>query len=845
GNWTSGPPISNSNTCLYFQSTGDFDPNPNNNIPSPPFILRKITFQSFAPDAHLVGSGLSFANTSLSQGIYNTSGSLATIDNPITWNGTNPLNLSSTGGLLLTGGITATASGTIIASGNDITLSTGTFNTGSSGKLYVGNSGPATMSIDDGATANIGELYVNYQSSRTGDTSTLTLVDGVITVSGATYIGRGNMPGGSDDYSAKLIQNGGTINFNGLTKVGSNGTAKSLYEVSNGTGSATAGLVVGDLGNGILSIHGAGAVSVSGGSGFVIGQDANRATSGAVELISGALSVNGNVTLGNGGIGTLTRIGGDMTVTGNLVAGGAGVLVIDATVGPVPSTFNGTLQRIGTGPQAGTLVVVPFTGNLSSSESISFNSAVPLTNGIIGPFVVRQASGTESNGDYLKTTGSGPYTLATADYTSTNYGSSGPTSVVTVTNDTTLTADTSAYAVRSGPKTTTINTKLTVGSGGVILNGATMGGSGQLDLGTTALIYAGSDNTSTISASLKATSGMVKFGPSSLILSNNNTQLAGNTYVNSGTLIARNSGSLGTTGSGNGTIVSTEASFEIQNNISIGNEYLTLNGSGFNGGGALRSTNTNSFGGPITLASPSLINVLDGILSLTNAISGNAFTKSGTGTLVLSGNNSAFASAINVAQGTLTASHQNALGTYTSSSGTTVEDGATLAIQGNINIPAEPLTIGSTGYNETGSLRNISGVNSFAGDIALTADTQISIDAGSLTLSSAVFTSNDFSLTKTGTGTLVVEAGFESAGDLTVLGGTAEFSHIVCNSLTIGAGSRVVLTPIAGGPLGGSFRPLAGNNITSVPEPSILTLLYVGLAALCFYIWRSKCRLFS
>ena len=152
-----------------------------------------------------------------------------------------------------------------------------------------------------------------------------------------------------------------------------------------------------------------------------------------MELSGGSLSVTGNVVLGNGGVGTLNRTGGAMTVSGNLTAGGAGTLIVDATDGSVATTFGGTLTRSGTG----VLVVVPYTGDLAATESVSFTTNPTLPNGIIGPWAVRQASGTDTTGDYLKTTGSSN-TLATADYTSTNFSGSIATSVVTVTSATTL-----------------------------------------------------------------------------------------------------------------------------------------------------------------------------------------------------------------------------------------------------------------------------------------------------------------------------------------------------------------------------------------------------------------------
>ena len=100
-----------------------------------------------------------------------------------------------------------------------------------------------------------------------------------------------------------------------------------------------------------------------------------------------------------------------MTVSGNLVVDGNATLLLDGTTGTVATTFGGVLRR--TSP--GTLVVVPVTGNLNTSEAVLFAS-----NPEIGSWAVVQASGgTNTSGDYLTTTatkigGTTYYQLTTA-----------------------------------------------------------------------------------------------------------------------------------------------------------------------------------------------------------------------------------------------------------------------------------------------------------------------------------------------------------------------------------------------------------------------------------------------
>ena len=114
----------------------------------------------------------------------------------------------------------------------------------------------------------------------------------------------------------------------------------------------------------------------------------------------------------------------------------------------------------------------------------------------------------------------------------------------------------------------------------------------------------------------------------------------------------------------------------------MGNNYLTLNGTGVGGEGALCNVqDSNSFAGCITLNSPAEVSTPSGTLTLTGALQGGYdLTKAGTGTLVMGGVSELFR-LLNVAEGTLTAENSLALGS-SGGLGATVSDGATLAVQG-------------------------------------------------------------------------------------------------------------------------------------------------------------------
>ena len=200
-----------------------------------------------------------------------------------------------------------------------------------------------------------------------------------------------------------------------------------------------------------------------------------------------------------------------------------------------------------------------------------------------------------------------------------------------------------------------------------------------------------------------------------LVLTAANTY-AGTTTVSTGVLNIQNASALGTTGSG--TSVSSGAALEIQNNITVGAEALTLSGTGDGTGtpttGALRNiSGNNTYGGLITLGSASRINSDSGTLTISNAgtITGSTFgltvggagntditsiigtgtgtlTKDGAGTLTLTGANTYTGGTI-VAGGTLLVSNTSGSGTGTGT--VTVNGGGTLGgsggkVGGNVSV---------------------------------------------------------------------------------------------------------------------------------------------------------------
>ena len=384
--------------------------------------------------------------------------------------------------------------------------------------------------------------------------------------------------------------------------------------------------------------------------------------------------------------------------------------------------------------------------------------------------------------------------------------------------------------------TQTINNDITLtlaqtwnaASGSLVFGGNIANGGFLLTIG-------GGSNTSA-SGIISGTGGLTKSGAGTLTLSGANS-FTGATTVSAGVLNVRNATGLGTTAAG--TTVSSGAALQLQGGIAVGNEALSLNGTGISNDGALRNVSgNNSWAGTITINSTIRINSDSGTLTLDvasgNAITGSndnlqfggagnvtvndviatgtgTLTKDGTGTLILNAANT-YTGATTVNAGVLNL--QNATGLGTIAAGTTVTSGAALQLQGGIVVGNETLSLNGTGISNDGALRNISGNNSWAGTITINSTTRINSDSGTLTLDvasgNAITGSNDSlqfggagnvtindviatgtgTLTKDGTGTLILNAANTYSGATTVSAGVLNVQNATGLG-TVAAGTTV------------------------------------------------------
>jgi len=158
--------------------------------------------------------------------------------------------------------------------------------------------------------------------------------------------------------------------------------------------------------------------------------------------------------------------------------------------------------------------------------------------------------------------------------------------------------------------------------------------------------------------------------------------------------------------------------------------------------------------------------------------------------------------------------------------GTLVTSGAALELQGNITVGGEVLELNGTGIapNNLGGLRNRSGSNVWSGLITLPTNSSIGVDAGSdLTVSGTIQDPNPdltppptapATLTKVGTGTLVLPSANTYIGETFINAGIVNIRHGQALGLTTSEIQRVT---VSGGAnvLTDTFRLTFNDGVTS------------------------------
>src|SRR5438034_184695 len=345
----------------------------------------------------------------------------------------------------------------------------------------------------------------------------------------------------------------------------------------------------------------------------------------------------------------------------------------------------------------------------------------------------------------------------------------------------------------------------TVGGNATTLTGSladsSVAGTNTISLGLTfaatrTVTVSNAATTPTITGGIIAgASPLTKAGTGTLIVSGANTY-TGATAISAGTLQL---GATNAVPSGSAVTVSGGATFDLR---------------GFSDGiGSLAGAGTVTSGaaGGVTLTAGGNNGSTTFSGVILNGSGTVALTKTGTGTLTLSGANT-YSGATTVSAGVLDVQNNTALGA--TAGATTVAGGAALQLEGSGPGVAGPDTVNGTGVAGGGALRQVANTNTWSGAITLGSAARVNADAGTLTVSGGI-TNGGFLLTVGGAGnTTVSTTVISGTGGLTKDGtGTVTLSanNTYTGTTTVSAGTLLVngsqsssAVSLNGGTLGGT-----------------------------------------
>jgi autotransporter-associated beta strand protein len=642
--------------------------------------------------------------------------------NGSTWGTANNWTSDSAGSTLLAGAPSTTADVVFAATGAsnlsttlgaDYTVSTVTLNTGG---ITIGGANTLTanttsaLAIRDTATSGTNVISANLAGTGAGLTKSGA---GTLTLSGANTFGGG------------LILSAGTLNLNSATAPGSGTITISGGTLDNTSGSAVTlsnnntqswngdftftGTNTLSLGSGAVALGASCTVTVSGGTlgvgGIISGSGYSLTKAGAGMLtLRGANTYTGGTTLSAGtlNINNASAIGsGSFTISGGTLNNTSGSSVTLSTNNA--QTWNGDFAFTGSNDlNLGNGAVT-----LGASRTVTVNGGILTVGGII-------------SGSSLGLTKAGAGTLILG-------GANTYTGATTVSGGTLQTSaadrmsDSSAISVSSGA-TFALGGNETV---------ASISGAGNYSLGAHTLTFGNTSN-QTVSGLISGSGALVKNGSGSITLSGSNT-FSGGTTLSAGAIRIGHDNALGT---GN---LSTTASVTIASADSTART-ISANYTGITGS-AVTVTFGEASGGTGNLifagaSGPSLgtgtrtFNVLNST-TFQAGLSGGAggsLTKTGSGTLILAGNNT-YTGATTISTGTLQIGNGGATGSLSTSSAITVN--GTLAFnrsdaltQGTHFSSAAITGTGSLVQNGTGTL-TLNAANTYSGGTTLNTGTLV------------------------------------------------------------------------------------------------------------------------
>ncbi len=621
------------------------------------------------------------------------------------WNGTTGIFKNGFSGITIG---SASQTGVITIDGLDysdpLTLQAG----GAGGSIALAGA------LADGAASRAGALSLIANGAIAG-AANITTADQNLLI---------NTASGSGTLSGVLAPGAG-----GLTRQGAGTTVLSGANTYTGATTISAGILRAGAAN-VLSDSTA--VTVAGGATYDLNSlddtigllaGAGNVTLGSATLTTGAnngSSTFSGVASGTGGLtkqgsGTFTLSGsnaysGATTINAGALQAGAANVLSDSTAVTITSgasyDLNGNDDTVASFAGGGniTLGAGTLTSN-GSNASTTFSGMASGTGGLI-----KQGSGTltlSGNNSYSGTTLVSAGSLAAAHANALGTTAGGTT-------------------VASGATLDLQN--IGIGAEAVTLNGGTLAAT----TGTSSLsgaIALGADSNLNVSGTQLTLSGVVsganalnKTGAGTAVLSGNNTY-NGTTTVSAGTLIAAHANALGATAAG--TTVADGATLLI-NSVVIGNEAVSINGTGVGRLGALQGSGTASLAGAVAASTSATVGGSGGLTLGALTIADGQTLTLGTG------------GALNLTTGATSGVGGGASSNLTVNTAGTATLGAVGTDIGAVNVAAADTTLNAVTANTMAVVD--SGANGVTLDGVLTANANN--DATALVIAAGQFTNN-------------------------------------------------------------------------------------------------------
>ncbi|MHB1079001.1 MAG: autotransporter-associated beta strand repeat-containing protein [Prosthecobacter sp.] len=539
---------------------------------------------------------------------------------------------NTAGGILVTGGVTAvianggSATGLTTAGSGDLVIGTDAagdslsiqvaITSTTTGGLTKNGAGTLTLTVANaytGATSiNAGTLILGNASAMSSSVATVQ-VGAVLDLNGKIIINTATLNGTGISNGGALINNSVTNASIGALTIGLGNGTGGIGASIGGTGNITSTGVL--TGNNVLVKTGSGTLTLGNNGGTALASTRTATTridagtlrisnsTSAIGAVSSAIILNGG-TLSLGSTASVLAYPVSVTASSTIVSD-----VFTAGAG-----LTHTLGVLAIGAQTLTIQAGSNVTTASTNAGITFGATTLLDN----PTFDVQSPTTSTNGITTLTLGALNDQGVAKTITFANTGTSTTNSNVTLTTAMASLVDGTVVKINSGTNAgVTLNlnvatvlgtlAQVTVNGNSVINLGAaqtfgSLAGSGTITTSGVFTLTVGNANSSTplsptFTGTLSNGTGtlaLTKNGLGTLTLAPTASAYTGATIVSAGILKLGNSTALGTT---SGVTISTGATVDL-NGQSTDRNFISISGTGLNGGGAL--TNSSSALGTIT-----------------------------------------------------------------------------------------------------------------------------------------------------------------------------------------------------------------------------------------------------